>query len=519
MPWAFYFDFLSIKFGFPVEGTAHIRGSFETSLDTVRMDMADQLNLLCDEQVQQFIVNGYINVRADYPEPFHQEVYQQIETVFEEEGNLGNNILPRIPQIGQVYEHPNVKGALTSLLGPGYIMNPHRHCHLNPPGRKGQSWHKDCYVYDHNVRHPRFYWVLGFYYPQDTTEHMGATGILPGKHMYKQISNPVPSKTEETELKLCGPAGTVALVHFDVWHRATENVSDKNRYMLKFQFARGQEPLEPAWDHHRRVWAPGIDDAHSEISQDVWHWMCGEKGGSVKAGDDAQVVELMSQFSDGSETGRLKNAYQLAELGLPAVSALVAAMREETLATLDETEAKTADNAHGTNPTIGIAAHALSVMGEVAVPALADVLNDEHWWVRAVAANVLGRMGKDALGAEAALLGAVGDDHWWVRRNAIEALGMIGVASDTFIDALGLAVGDEDYRVRRNAALALRKVGSAGASAIPGLIPMLEDENRYNRFYATLALRGIGTPEAQEVLLDQLFVSRWCPITTKDNTF
>lgn len=479
--------------------------------------MSDQLKLLSDEQVQQFIVDGYLLVQAEYPEPFHRDVYTQIEHVFDEEGNLGNNILPRIPQIGQVYEHPNVKGALTSLLGPGYIMNPHRHCHLNPPGRKGQSWHKDCYVYDHNLRHPRFYWVFGFYYPQDTTEDMGPTGIIPGTHMYKNISNPDPAQTKESELRLCGRAGTVAIVHFDAWHRATENVSDRNRYMLKFQFARMHEPDAPSWDHKSALWSFAGPDAHPEISQDVWHWM---RGGKKKTkSSTGSVAALAEELTEGTEAQRLNVAYQLADLGSVAVPALIDAMRVETLSTLEETEAKTADNAHGTNPTIGVAAHGLSVLGKDAVPALVGVLSDDHWWVRAVAANVLGRMGSDALIAESALMKAVDDAHWWVRRNAIEALGLMGVQSGAFVHALGKTVTDEDYRVRRNAALALAKMGAAGASAIPGLIEMLEDENRYNRFYATLALRRIGTPEAQEVLLDRLFVSRWCPITTKNNTF
>ena len=67
-------------------------------------------------------------------------------------------------------------------------MNPHRHCHLNPPGGKGQSWHKDCYVFDHNLRHARFRWVMAFYYPQDTTPDMGPTGVLPGQQWYRKIS-------------------------------------------------------------------------------------------------------------------------------------------------------------------------------------------------------------------------------------------------------------------------------------------------------------------------------------------
>jgi len=92
--------------------------------------MIDKEFLLDDAQMQQFIVDGYITVQADYPPAFHEKTYQQLEAVFEHEGNIGNNILPRIPQIQQVFDHPAVRGALTSLLGEGYIMNPHRHCHL-----------------------------------------------------------------------------------------------------------------------------------------------------------------------------------------------------------------------------------------------------------------------------------------------------------------------------------------------------------------------------------------------------
>ena len=95
--------------------------------------MTDNAFLLDDAQMQQFITDGYTTVRADYPPDFHQDIYQQIEAMFESEGNTGNNILPRIPQIQKVFDHPALKGALTSLLGEGYIMNPHRHCHLNSP--------------------------------------------------------------------------------------------------------------------------------------------------------------------------------------------------------------------------------------------------------------------------------------------------------------------------------------------------------------------------------------------------
>ena len=480
--------------------------------------MADSIQLLSDEEVQRFIVDGCLTVQADYPPSFHAGIRDQIEAVFAEEGNPGNNILPRVPQIGRVFEHPKVQGALTSLLGPDYILNPHRHCHLNPPGRRGQQWHKDCYVYDHNLRHPRFYWVLAFYFPQDTTEDMGPSGVLPGMQMCKTISDVDPEQTQEEARAFCGPAGTVALIHFDSWHRATENVSTKNRYMLKFQFARTREPEKPTWDHQSCVWSPGIEDRHPALSRDVWHWLCGkpEKKQQPLKGD---LENLLSVLKRGSECERLDAAYGLAEFGALAVPELVAAMREEALATIAETEAKTPDNAHGTNPTSGCAALALASIGEPAAGALAGMLSDEHWWVRAVAAHVLGRLGASAMEAEPALRMALSDRHWWVRRNAIEALGAIGVFSDALIADLTEALGDEDYRVRRNAALTLAKSGEAGCIALEALREMLEDENRYNRFYAAYGLKQIDTPDARDILLRALFNSRWCSITTKDDLY
>ena len=426
--------------------------------------------------------------------------------------------MPRVPQIGRVFEHPNVQGALTSLLGPDYILNPHRHCHLNPPGRSGQQWHKDCYVYDHNLRHPRFYWVLAFYFPQDTTEDMGPSGVLPGMQMYKTISAVDPEQTQEEARAFCGPAGTVALIHFDSWHRATENVSTKNRYMLKFQFARTREPEKPTWDHQSRAWSPGMEDRHPALSRDVWSWLCGKpkKKQQPPKGD---LKNLLSVSKRGSECERLDAAYGLAEFGAPAVPELVAAMREEALATIAETEAKTPDNAHGTNPTSGCAALALASIGEPAAGALAGMLSDEHWWVRAVAAHVLGRLGASAMEAEPALRKAMSDRHWWVRRNALEALSAIGVFSDELIADLTDALGDEDYRVRRNAALTLAKSGEAGCIALEALREMLEDDNRYNRFYAAYGLKQIDTPDALDILLRALFNSRWCSITTKDNLY
>jgi hypothetical protein len=54
------------------------------------------------------------------------------------------------------------------------------------------------------------------------------------------------------EMKAVVPAGTCVLMHYDIFHRATRRIPDDAnvpwRAMLKFQFVRTTEPLEPSWD-------------------------------------------------------------------------------------------------------------------------------------------------------------------------------------------------------------------------------------------------------------------------------
>ncbi len=472
-------------------------------------------HLLSDAQIQRFILDGFITVQTDAISGMHGRIYDEIETVFDSEGNVGNNILPRVPRIQQVFDQPVVRGALTSLLGPDYIMNPHRHCHLNPPGSNGQSWHKDCYVFDHNIRHPRFQWVLAFYYPQNTSIDMGPSGVIPRMQNYKTISDPNPEATREPGYAICGDAGIVTLMHFDSWHRANPNVSDNKRYMLKFQFTRLREPEGPTWKHRNETWTPPEDDANPAVTRDVWNWMRGsaDNGRSEATGD----VKEAGLF-DEDECVRVNTAYALAS-DRTSIPLLVDAMRRETLAAIEDTTAKTADNAHGTNPTPGAAARALSTMGEAAIHPLLEALEDDHWWVRAMAADVLARIGPAARAAVFSLVEKVGDDHWWVRRNALEALRSIGADSGKVLPAVFRAVKDPDYRVRRNAALLLCNVGETGDPAVDDLVDVLGDENRYNRFYAGLALRRIGTPRARKALIEEWFTARWCAVTTADDLY
>ncbi|MBT3346204.1 MAG: hypothetical protein HN712_27545 [Gemmatimonadetes bacterium] len=499
----------------------------------------------------QFIRDGHLVVKTSLPDSFHRDLHAKIEDVFEKEGNPGNNILPRVPEIASVYDDPAVRSALQSLLGPGYIMNPHRHCHLNPPGSKGQSWHKDCYVFDHNVRHPRFHWVLAFYYPQDVTPDMGPTGVMPKQQWYQDISDPDPAKSTERDQALLGVAGTVSIVHFDAWHRATANTSDRKRYMLKFQFARtaAPEPVDAAMD-------PGWE-SEAAVSDDVWAWLHGglpswsspSSTGSVDASQMGQhvdaltaadpqvrrraadalacsgaagdaVTSLRQALTDDDEGVRLNAAYALAAAGAQGRETLVESLRRDAMAAEERALAKTADNAHGTNPTAQVGSTALGVAPD-ALDAISSLLNDAHWLVRASAVDAVSNRADGPQAMTRELIAAVDDDHWWVRRNAQEALGRGHALGESALVAVSKGLRDEDYRVRRNAAMALRRADGPAGDTVDGLKAMLHDENRYNRFYAIDALRRLApaAAEAERVLMDHLYTSRWCPLTDSDDRY
>lgn len=110
-----------------------------------------------DETMRDFLVNGYCVLKVDLPQEFHERIFEKTKAILAEDGNPGNNILPRIPEVQQVFDNPVVVGALTSLLGPSYVMHVHRFAHPNGPGGQGGGWHKDSYWGYSRVRdhHPR----------------------------------------------------------------------------------------------------------------------------------------------------------------------------------------------------------------------------------------------------------------------------------------------------------------------------------------------------------------------------
>jgi hypothetical protein len=209
-------------------------------------------NLLTDYQVANFVINGYHIVEPQFPADFHSKVYSELELL---PMNPGDEINKVIPKIDQVYEHPAVIGALSSLLGRDYTRAAHRHCHKNHPGTRSQAWHQDSLniptldeghgrVSDHVQS------VLVMYYPQYVGSNMGPTALIPGSHLFTAAADRNASHGNfRDQIVAVVPAGTVLILHYDIWHAGTANTSDQIRYMVKYLFERASESTEPTWNH------------------------------------------------------------------------------------------------------------------------------------------------------------------------------------------------------------------------------------------------------------------------------
>lgn len=237
-----------------------------------RLLPSPDLQLLSSEQVQFFIENGYLHLKSGLSSKFNKALFKQLRHLHRDEFNPGNNIVPRIDKLQTVLKDGHVRGALTSILGPDFMLHPHRHVHESFPGKETQPLHQDTYFDYFQEHHHTPQWAMIFYYPQDTTIEMGPTSIV-NKSQYNNVARP----SERLRQPLLVKAGDFVLLHYNTWHGAGANTlgppipgtqwrnskdlifmkradkfpSDPNlyRYMIKFQFVRHTQPgiSGPTW--------------------------------------------------------------------------------------------------------------------------------------------------------------------------------------------------------------------------------------------------------------------------------
>lgn len=465
--------------------------------------------LLTDEQMKKFITEGFLILKTDFSDEFHQKLMSQLNDVYEKEGNPGNNLLPRIPELRMVFDHPVVTGALTSVLGPDYMLHAHRHGHYNASPVAG-GWHKDSYWGYSRIRNHHPWWAMIMYFPQDTPVDLGPTSVMPGTQNYE--TRIFAADQSEGEALASGQAGTFALIHYDIWHRSTPNILDKARYMLKFEFMRTTIPVAPSWDNKEMPWsnpdsfsAPLIE--HETLWKDTWHWLSGRSCSLANTGlsNPGQIQELSLKLYDDFEPTALNAAYELSTMGKAGVDALLQALDQDRI-----------------NVSL-LAAYGLSISGQDAIDGLIAALLSEREHAVTHALFALGELGERAAEAVPALTRLRAHSSVLIRRTLTESLGMIGACPSTYVDTIvSNLIGclqDEDTQIRFMSGLALARMGAAAEAAVLQLEIALDDENRYVRAHAAEALHYIGTERAKDALIKFLLNARWCPTTSPVNAF
>lgn len=503
----------------------------------------EDLRLLTDEQMRKFITEGYLVLNTDFSDAFHEELLDQLNDVYKNEGNPGNNLLPRVKKLRKVFDHPSIRGALTSVLGPDYLLHAHRHGHYNSSPKPG-GWHKDSYWGHSRTRNHHPWWAMIMYFPQDTPVELGPTSVIPGTQWYE--SRTFDSDDHPLEAKASGSKGTFLLIQYDIWHRATANIKELDRYMLKFEFMRTKAPEQPSWDNREKEWVSPPAGDHSPIYpqeliwRETWNWLSGQigslQGSSDMQADSEQVETLLKQLKEENVEQRVAAANELGRLGpaaavAGAIPALTQALEDAFepvalnaaygLATMDEKGVQALlQGLHHDNPSVSLtSAYGLSVAGKPAVQGLIEALNSERTETVNNAAFALGELREEAAEAVPSLIQLSEHPSDLVRRTIIDALSMIGTPKAEIVSTMKRCLSDRDEKVRYMTSLALARLGEHAGEAVPELIQSLDDDNRYVVAHAADALFYIGTDEAKEALIDFLRDSRWCPVTTPQSTF
>ncbi len=535
-------------------------------------------DMLSDEQVRQFIANGFIEIRSELPADFHEIVVEELERCMKSEmSGLGDNLVPRIPILQQLLDSPKLNTALQSLLGPEFVWAPHRFPHNSEPleaenreqafdpfhngpamgrgSRSGSGWHQDGHSKGARGRWHTVRAINVFYFPQDVPLEMGPTRLLAGTHFYATLRDISKGQVVFKEQR----AGSLILAHFDLGHAGSPNRTDHSRYMLKFVALRASNPCSPLWDNREPNWTEPrkllTTDRIPYAWNSVWNWLRNEpRPSGLPVPPRSELPNLLDELKSRENATRLEAMYKLASMGEDAVSPLLSRLlecggknRHESPASDSPgyyAMAKDPDERRFTQRQFvpEDSAIALGAIGSPAIPALVELLSHSDPWIRLNAAYAMGDIGtsvpSDVVDEIAKLLD---DPLDCVVRVALDALCYLPhFGSSTVARIHRLLVNDrEDWKhpamgPRRKGAIwtiqnhvrfvAVLALLARSRNELPpngveeALIAALDENTGYTPAIACQALEAIGSKTALRACVNYLSTRRWDAVTISGHT-
>jgi hypothetical protein len=215
----------------PAQSGRVATATLEASLPPV-----EKKHLLTAAQMAHFVTFGFVKVENLVPDELNQAVLEDERKWFQTKFDfwyLSENIR-------KVFEQPQVRGALQSLVGDAPIFD-HSFIHyVRAQHHRAQNWHADSII---DAR-PFGFDVQAFYWTHDAPLEMGPTMVLPGSHLRNVNLNSIGRyKNFAGQEQLPIKAGTITFFHHGIWHCAQPNYTDTDRFVFKLRLRPNQEQV------------------------------------------------------------------------------------------------------------------------------------------------------------------------------------------------------------------------------------------------------------------------------------
>lgn len=228
--------------------------------------------LLSTRQIATFVARGFLRFDALLGPEACRGLLAEVESdrhlVGASYGMRLSEIWPEAPALRGIFADPRVLGIVTSLVGADPIYD-HHFPHVTQPGhRHGENLHQDA-IFDPR---PFAFDIQISIFPQETTQAMGGTLIVPGSH-FRRVNEGDIHRYQHLrgQQQIVCPAGTFVVWHNNLWHSGRTNRSTERRTMFKLR-------LQPR-ERQYRTWALG-DAGDPEIDRildtpEPWHGVDG----------------------------------------------------------------------------------------------------------------------------------------------------------------------------------------------------------------------------------------------------
>lgn len=199
---------------------------------------------LSDDQIKLFRHNGFLRLPGRLPdetvarlkETVLADVANEVEPYVRDKNGVVirlSQVLDRDPIFREIATSSLVLDSLESLLGPNIelITNRHNHSTLNPPSRGYTGLHRDVLQWTRDI-------VTVIFYLEEATVENGCTHVVPGTHLFNWIQNPgtktsvedvITDEIRAQEVPLPSPAGGLAVIDSQIFHRVGTNLSNGTR--------------------------------------------------------------------------------------------------------------------------------------------------------------------------------------------------------------------------------------------------------------------------------------------------